>query len=143
VKVWDVATGTRLYTLSDSTDGVNTIALSPDGTRVAAGSADKTIRVWKLGEKNGTLEHTLIAHEDAILKLAWSPDGKYLVSASADRTIKLLLAADLSEVRAIPGQPDWIFGLQFAPDGKTFAAARFDGSLEIYEVNHEKQMAAH
>ena len=31
VKIWDVATGERLYTLSESTDGINTIALSPDG----------------------------------------------------------------------------------------------------------------
>ncbi len=53
VKIWDVATGTRLYTLSDPTDGINTIALSPDGSRVAAGGLDKTIRVWKLGEKEG------------------------------------------------------------------------------------------
>ena len=68
---------------------MNTIALSPDGKRVAAGGVDKTIRIWQLGDKEGTLENTLIAHEDAILKLAWSPDGKLLGSASADRTIKI------------------------------------------------------
>ena len=63
----------------------------------------KTIRVWKLGEKEGAIEieNILIAHEDAILKLAWSPDGKYLASASADRTIKLFHADDLSEVRTM------------------------------------------
>jgi WD40 repeat protein len=109
---------------------------------VAAGGLDKTIRVWKLGEKEGTVESVLIAHEDSILKLAWSPDGKYLASASADRTIKLFRAADLTEVRAIANQPDWPFGLAFSPDGKSLAAGLFNGDLEIYEVDHEKVLAA-
>ena len=142
VKVWDVASGARLYTLSDSTDAINAIALSPDGKRVAAGGVDKTIRVWRLGEKDGALEHTLIAHEDAILKLAWSPDGKYLASASADHTIKLFHAADLSEVRVIAGRPDWAFGLEFAPDGKSLAAGFFNGLLEVYGVDHDKVLAS-
>ena len=142
VKIWDVETGARLYTLSDATDGINTIALSPDGTRVAAGGLDKTIRIWRLGEKEGTLENTLIAHEDAILKLAWSPDGKYLASASADHTIRLFRAAGLTAVRAIASQPDWAFGLEFAPNGKSFAAGLFNGLLEIYEVDHEKALAS-
>ena len=142
VKIWDVATGEKIYTLSDPTDGINTIALSPDGQRVAAGGLDKTIRIWRLAAKEGTLEHTLIAHEDAILRLAWSPNAQYLASASADRTVKLFRAADLSEIRAMAKQPDWAFGLEFAPNGNSLAAAFFNGALEFYEVDHEKVLAA-
>ena len=142
VKIWDVASGTKLYTLSDATDGVNTVALSPDGQRVAAGGLDKTIRVWRLGEKEGSLQNTLIAHEDSILKLSWSPDGRYLASASADRSIKLFRAADLTEVRAIAALPDWAFGLEFAPNGKSFAAGLFNGLLQIYEVDNGKTLAS-
>ena len=142
VKVWDTATGTRLYTLSDATDGISTIALSPDGQRVAAGGADKTIRIWRLDEKEGVLQNTLIAHEDTILKLAWSPDGRYLVSAAADRSIKLFHAADLTEVQAIAKLPDWAYGLEFAPNGKSFAAGFFNGLLQIYEVDHDKVLAS-
>jgi WD40 repeat protein len=142
VKVWDVAAGTRLYTLSDATDSISTIALSPDGQLVAAGGSDKTIRIWKLGEKEGKLESTLIAHEDTILKLAWSPDGRYLASTSADRSIKLFHAADLSEVQTIAKLPDWAFGLEFAPNGKSFAAGFFNGQLQIYEVDHDKVLAS-
>ncbi len=130
VKIWDAATGERLYTLSEPQDGINTIAIDPTGHFVAAGGLDKNIRIWSLGEKEGTLLHSLIAHEDAILRLAWSPDGKELLSSSADKTVKLFRAGDLTELQSFP-EPDWVYGLQFAPNGKTFAAGRFDGSLAI------------
>jgi WD40 repeat protein/mono/diheme cytochrome c family protein len=133
VKVWDVATGTRLYTLSEPSDGINALALDPTGTMVAAGGLDKTIRIWKLGDKDGELLNSLIAHEDSILSLAWSPDGKTIVSAGADRTIKIMSAADLTEEKALTNQPDWVYAVRFAPDGRSFAAGRFDGSLSIYD----------
>lgn len=134
VKIWNPETGERLYTFGEPLDGINTIALDPLGRRVAAGGLDKTIRIWSLGEKGGKLLQTLIAHEDAVLKLAWSPDGKTLVSSGADRTIKVFNADDLTEIKAIPGQPDWAYGLDFAPGGQSFAAGRQDGSLEFYQV---------
>lgn len=134
VKVWDAATGQRLYTLSDATDGINSVVVSPDGTRVAAGGFDKTVRVWSLGEKSGALQQSLIAHEDAILRVAWSPDGIMLASSSADRTIKLYRAEDLGELRQIKGQPDWVYGLAFLPNGGSLAVGRFDGSLTLYPL---------
>jgi mono/diheme cytochrome c family protein len=134
VKVWSVVSGERLYTMSEPLDGLNTLAVDPTGTRVAAGGLDKTIRIWQLGDKAGTLLTSLIAHEDAILKLAWSPDGKLLISSSADRTIKVFQAGDLTEIKTFDHQPDWVLSLDFAPDGKTFAAGRFNGSLEIYRT---------
>ncbi len=130
IKIWNVGTGERLYTLSEPQDGINTIAVDPSGRLVAAGGLDKNIRIWSLGDKEGTLLHSLIAHEDAILRLAWSPDGKELLSSSADKTVKLFRAADLSELKSFP-EPDWVYGLEFAPDGKTFAIGRFDGNLTI------------
>ncbi len=134
VKIWNPATGERLYTFGEPTDGINTIAIDPTGKRVAAAGIDKSIRIWSLGEKSGKLLNTLIAHEDAVLKLAWSPDGKTLVSSSADRTIKVFRASDLAEIKTIAGQSDWTYALEFAPDSRTFAAGRFDGTFTIYDT---------
>jgi WD40 repeat protein len=128
VKVWDPATGERLYTLGEPLDGLNAIAVHPGGKIVAAAGLDKTIRVWTLGEKSGAMVNSLIAHEDAILHLAYSPDGELLISSAADRTIKIFKAADLTELKALK-QPDWAMAIDVAPDGKTFAAGRFDGTL--------------
>ncbi|MFN0166830.1 MAG: WD40 repeat domain-containing protein [Bryobacteraceae bacterium] len=133
VKVWDPETGERLYTMSEPLDGLNTLAVHPSGRFVAAGGLDKTIRIWEIGPKSARLVNSQIAHEDAILHLAFSPDGKTLASSSADKTIKFLKTEDLSEIKVLANQPDWVTTVEFAPDGRAVAVGRFDGSIEFIE----------
>jgi len=127
-----VSTGQRLYTLSDASDGLTSLAYSPSGDEIAAAGYDKTIYVWHLGENDGHLVQSLIADEDSILALVWSPDGKTIITSSADGSIRLRDAATLNPVRVIDRQPDWVETLGLSPDGRLLAAGRYDGSLSVY-----------
>ncbi|MEK7676209.1 MAG: WD40 repeat domain-containing protein [Verrucomicrobiota bacterium] len=55
VKVVNAASGTLAATLSGHADWVYCAALSPDGTRLASGSADGTVKLWS------ALDHRLLA----------------------------------------------------------------------------------
>jgi WD40 repeat protein len=44
--VWDVATGTEMVELEGHISDVYSVSWSPDGTRIASGSGDNTVRVW-------------------------------------------------------------------------------------------------
>lgn len=71
-------------------DGVTTVAISPSGDYVAAGSLDKSVRVWDI--RNGTLIARLDGvdgHKDSVYSVAFGPDGETLVSGSLDKTIKM------------------------------------------------------
>jgi hypothetical protein len=46
IKLWDVATGKELRTLSGHTSYVLSVAFSPDGKILASGSGDRTINLW-------------------------------------------------------------------------------------------------
>src|SRR5258705_377417 len=70
VKLWDVETGRRLSTLSDSTDVVTTLAFDPSGRKLSAAGADRCIRTWQLEPDAGTLVQTIIAHEAEVTRLA-------------------------------------------------------------------------
>ena len=43
------ALGTTIFTYRGHSGGVNTVAWSPDGKRIASGSRDQTVQVWGAG----------------------------------------------------------------------------------------------
>ena len=50
LKIWEVATGKELRTLTGHSDIVFSVAYSPDGRYLASGSRDKTIKIWQVGQ---------------------------------------------------------------------------------------------
>jgi len=77
--------GTLLLTYSGHSDYVYTLAWSPDGSRIASGSTDKTVQVWEVS--SGRLLLPYNGHSDRVLTLAWSPDGSRIASGSNDHTV--------------------------------------------------------
>ena len=67
--------------------GVSSLRFSPDGTRLASASADKTVRIWRVAD--GTCLATLVGHEKGCSECAWSKCGRYVVSASDDKNVHL------------------------------------------------------
>jgi WD40 repeat protein len=66
---------------------VNCLALSPDGTLLAAGCGDSIAYVWNLEEKR--LAATLQQHALPVLSAAFSADGKFLVTGGADAMVQI------------------------------------------------------
>jgi WD40 repeat protein len=60
IKLWDVATGSLVRTLTGHTDSVYSVAFSPDGRLLASGSRDNTIKLWDVA--SGSLVRTLSGH---------------------------------------------------------------------------------
>ena len=46
MKVWEVSTGKCQSTLTGHSDTVRGVCFSPDGSKIASCSVDKTIRMW-------------------------------------------------------------------------------------------------
>ena len=73
--------------------GVISVALSPNGKLVAAGSLDSVARIWDV--TTAQLVETLRGHSDSVYSVAFTPDGKGLVSGSLDKTLKYWDISDL------------------------------------------------
>jgi WD40 repeat protein/mono/diheme cytochrome c family protein len=87
VQIWDVA-GRRLrLSVPVTYDTVYGASWSPDGTKVAFGCADNTLRA--IDAKTGKQVLYQGAHNDWVLETVFSVQGTHVVSVSRDMSMKL------------------------------------------------------
>jgi WD40 repeat protein/serine/threonine protein kinase len=124
--------GVRSWTLETRHHrGVITVGrLSPDGTRLATGGADATIRLWNVAD--GTLSAILLGHDCSVQSLEWSGDGSAIVSsggnevclwdASRHRLLRRLMTNEAMAARAdsvhVVWGPDETEVITFSSDAK-------------------------
>lgn len=85
--MWDPATGQCESTLEGHSHWVRSIAWSPDGSRLASASDDKTVRIWDSAVGQCLL--ILEGHSGLVLSIAWSQDGSRLTLTSDDKTVRI------------------------------------------------------
>ena len=100
---------------------VSSVAFSPDGTRIASSSGDKTIKVWDAA--SGQELTTLSGHTRRVQSVAFSPDGTRIVSGSIDKTIKVWDAASGQELTTLSGHTKTVQSVAFSPDGTRIASS--------------------
>jgi WD40 repeat protein len=84
LRLWDANTGQPLGApLDGHSQGLTSVAFSPDGSRIVSGSRDGTMRVWD-AETQSVIGVALEGHPTDITSIAFSTDGTQLVSCSTD-----------------------------------------------------------
>jgi hypothetical protein len=118
------------------------LAFSGDGQHLAAGGADKTLRVFAV--TSGTEILRLDQHSDWVQAVAFSPDGHWLASASRDRTARIYNAATGESGQIFRGHEGPVESLIFDPDGNKILSAGADRvvrSWETADAEHTKDFA--
>jgi WD40 repeat protein len=91
VQVWDVADHKLKLSLPVTYDTVYGASWSHDGSKIAFGCADNTVRAIEAATGKQVLFQG--AHSDWVLDTVFSKDSTYLISVSRDRSMKLIEVA--------------------------------------------------
>ncbi|HEU5116636.1 MAG TPA: WD40 repeat domain-containing protein, partial [Isosphaeraceae bacterium] len=123
-----------------SSGGVWAVALSPDGSRMASGGADRIIRLWDVN--SGRELRRFEGHTDSVKGLDFSPDGQRLLSGSQDKTVRLWDVNSGRELRRLEGHTEGVSHVRFAPDGQTAASGSWDHSARLWDLTNGRQTHA-
>ena len=134
IKLWDLASGRVLRTLSGHSLGVSSVAFSADGRTLGSGSLDHTVKVWEVVSGHELLTSALRVHSDVVYAVAFAPDGRTLASGSADHRIKFWDLISGREARTLSGHTAAVRSIAFAPDGRTLASGSDDQSIKFWDL---------
>jgi WD40 repeat protein len=139
VQVWDTASGKEKGNgLKGGMDNYRCVAISPDGKRVAAGNADKTVWVWSF-EAEGPMPLRLKGHTAAVTGVVFARSADSLLTSGLDGTVRqwdmttgkekgsLNAAAGPITGLAFSGKKVAVAGKFLAVRQKTATFMRFDG----------------
>lgn len=110
------------------------MAFSPDNRRLAAVSADHTLRQWDLATGDISDWPRAARHDKRVCGLAYSPDGRLIATGSQDRTVRVWSADTGTLVNILVGHQAEIASVAFSPDGARLASASTDGEIKIWDV---------
>jgi WD40 repeat protein len=119
-------------TLTGHIAWVWSVSFSPDGSLLASGSVDKTIKLWRVSD--GSLVRTLKGFLGFVSSVSFSPEGSLLASGNFDGTIKLWRVSDGSLVRTLTGHTGAVMSVLFSPDGSLLASGSVDKTIKLWQV---------
>ncbi|NLY02413.1 MAG: WD40 repeat domain-containing protein [Rhodopirellula sp.] len=133
IRIYSAETGEVLSVFAGHKEFVNSLAISPDKTRIASGSGgsgeygfvgdgDSRLRIWELstGEWASYRDWNPMT---AVYALAFSPDGHQLAIGSSDGIVRLLDLRLQEVVLTLRGHESEITNVVFSPDGRRIATA--------------------
>ena len=125
------------------------VAIDPQGERLAAGNTNNGIDIWDIHHKPGTPRETyepqlkLAGHsgkansyQALVWTLAFSPDGRIPASGGGDHSVRLWDPLNGALLQLLEGHSNVVTSLAFHPDGIRLASGSLDGTVFVWELSH-------
>ena len=146
VHLWDTATGKQLrrFTTPRSMEWAHTVAVSPDGRKVAVlGNFGLDVVVWQVDKENplftAHIEREGPVHQMVMARIVFSADSKTLYTGN-DRTVHAWDAATGKQTHRFQHNADTNV-LVFSRDGKRFATAGDrEGLAHLWDAHAAKSL---
>lgn len=131
--IWDTREGSEVARYTNHTTWVTWGAFSPDGTRVATSSFDRTLRVWSAADGRDLLpvpfELTSVARS-----VEFSADGRRLVVSDFEFRVLLLNALTGHPAGPVLHHGEHVVFAGLSPEGDRVISVSQDGTTRVWQL---------
>ncbi len=130
----------ELADLRGISNEISSVTFSSDGTYLASGSRDGTVRLWDVASR--TELQTFRSSGDWVESVAFSSSGFQLAAAGQDNIVRSWNLVTNQELPALQGPQGALRSISFNPRGTVLAAASDDGNVYLWDVQSGDQIAS-
>ncbi|CAL5204960.1 unnamed protein product [Lathyrus oleraceus] len=149
------------YTFINTHNGLSCSSISHDGSLVAGGFSDSSLKIWDmaklgqqpssslsqgdndtaqneqtLGKSDGKRQYTLFqGHSGPVYAASFCPVGDFLLSSSADSTVRLWSTKLNANLVCYKGHNYPVWDVQFSPMGHYFASCSHDRTARVWSMD--------
>jgi WD40 repeat protein len=139
VQIWNIDNSQKVGELTGN-QLPTSVAISPDGKRVASAGIYDPLDVWLWDVDSGRQIAESKGHTSWVYDVAFSPDGKQLVSTGPDQQVIFWDGQTGQYLKKFKNDYG-LLSARFRPDGKYLALVSYDSSVRIWNSDNGKEVA--
>jgi WD40 repeat protein len=114
-------------------DGVDGVAFSPDGGLIA-GAGDRTVRVWRVGDRNPAAVLAGRDERDRLKSVAFDASGELLAAGGSSGAAEIWEVRTKRRTARISGHGEEVAAVGFSADGPYLVTVGHDGIANVWAM---------
>jgi len=140
IRLWDRMTGVMRASFRASDRGLESAALSPDGSILATAGGSEVL-LWDLNRRERVA--SLNGDQTGLQAVAFSHDATKLAAADMGSRVLVWEWPGGRLLREFPGHAEGIFAVVFSADDRTIISASDDATIRFWDVATGTQIGVH
>ncbi len=129
--------------LKGHVDRVHSVSWHPDGTKLASGSHDWTVRIWDMTLDESKCIAICKGHSASVNIVQWNSSGTKLASSSWDKTMRIWDTTSWECLYTLPRQTSYILSISWHLSGNWIASGSYGKTMRIWKLTSTGPKCVH